>query len=66
MDDPIAIIGLDARLPGDGATAEKFYEFLLAGRSAQSNVPKDRYDAESFWHPDPDRAGSVSRILRHT
>lgn len=61
MDDtPIAIIGLDARFPGDGDTAERFYDFLLAGRSARSEIPPERYNADAFWHPDGNRSGAVS------
>ncbi|RFU25040.1 hypothetical protein B7463_g11292, partial [Scytalidium lignicola] len=59
MDEPIAIIGLDARLPGDGDTAENFYNSLLAGRSARTEVPLERYNAEAFWHPDAERSGST-------
>ncbi|RYC63993.1 hypothetical protein CHU98_g2250 [Xylaria longipes] len=60
MDEPIAIIGLDARLPGDGDTPEHFYDFLLAGRSARTEVPQDRWKVDSFWHPDPNRRGTGS------
>lgn len=60
MDEPIAIIGLNARLPGDGDTAEGFYESLLAGRSARTEVPSDRFSVDSFWHPDGERSGTVS------
>ncbi|KUI56159.1 Lovastatin diketide synthase LovF [Cytospora mali] len=60
MDEPIAIIGLDARLPGDGDTAERFYESLLAGRSARTEVPPERFNIDSFWHPDGERSGSGS------
>jgi acyl transferase domain-containing protein len=60
MDEPIAIIGLNARFPGDGDTPERFYDFLLAGRSARSEVPRDRFNVDSFWHPDPNRRGTVS------
>ncbi|KAI1306393.1 polyketide synthase [Xylaria venustula] len=63
MDEPIAIVGLDARFPGDGDTPEHFYEFLLAGRSARTEVPQDRYKIDSFWHPDPDRRGTTR--IRH-
>lgn len=59
MDEPIAVIGLDARFPGDGDTADRFYEFLLAGRSARTGIPADRYNADSFWHPSSDRSGIV-------
>lgn len=60
MDEPIAIIGVDARLPGDGDTAESFYESLLAGRSARSEIPPERFTIDSFWHPEAERSGSVS------
>ncbi|KAK6075544.1 Lovastatin diketide synthase LovF 5 [Seiridium cupressi] len=59
MDEPIAIIGLDARVPGDDGTVEGFYDLLLAGRSAWSPVPEDRWNVESFWHPAEGRAGST-------
>jgi acyl transferase domain-containing protein len=57
--EPIAVIGLDAKLPCDGDTPEKFYEFLVAGRSARAPVPKERYNADAFWHPDNHRDGIV-------
>ncbi|KAI0115870.1 polyketide synthase [Nemania sp. FL0031] len=63
MDEPIAIIGLDAKLPGDGDTPEHFYDFLLAGRSARTEVPHDRYKVDSYWHPDPNRRGTTR--VRH-
>ncbi|KAI0544367.1 polyketide synthase [Xylaria curta] len=63
MDEPIAVIGLDARLPGDGDTPENFYNFLLAGRKARTEVPQDRYKVDSFWHPDPNRRGTTR--VRH-
>lgn len=60
MDEPIAIIGVDARLPGDGDTAESFYQSLLAGRPARSEIPPERFAIDSFWHPEVERSGSVS------
>ncbi|KAF6811409.1 Lovastatin diketide synthase LovF 5 [Colletotrichum sojae] len=63
MGDPIAIVGLSARLPGEGDTPERFFESLLAGRSARTEVPKDRYNADAFWHPDAERSGATR--VRH-
>lgn len=60
LPEPIAVIGLDAKLPCDGDSVEKFFDFLVAGRSAQAPVPADRYNAEAFWHPDNHRDGVVS------
>ncbi|KAK1573694.1 mycocerosic acid synthase [Colletotrichum navitas] len=59
MAEPIAVIGLDAKLPCDGDTVEKFFQFLVDGRSARGPVPSDRYNAEAFWHPDHHRDGVI-------
>ncbi|TDZ33845.1 Reducing polyketide synthase FUB1 [Colletotrichum spinosum] len=59
MAEPIAVIGLDAKLPCDGDSVEKFFDFLVAGRSARKPVPADRYNAEAFWHPDNHRDGVI-------
>ncbi|KAI1745051.1 polyketide synthase [Xylaria scruposa] len=57
--EPIAVIGLDAKYPCDGDTPEKFYEFLLAGRSARAPVPRERYNSAAYWHPDNHRDGII-------
>ena len=57
--EPIAVIGLDLKLPQDAATPQGFFEMLKEGRSALTEVPKDRYNLEGFYHPDSDRAGTV-------
>lgn len=56
---PIAIIGIALRAPGDGADSEKFWRMLLDARSARSEIPKDRYNIDGFYHPDPERLGSI-------
>ncbi|KAK1992892.1 beta-ketoacyl synthase domain-containing protein [Colletotrichum falcatum] len=63
MEEPIAIVGVSARLPGDCDTPERFFESLLAGRSARTEVPRERYNANAFWHPDADRSGATR--VRH-
>ncbi|KAK2600653.1 hypothetical protein N8I77_010173 [Diaporthe amygdali] len=65
MDEPIAIIGVDARLPGEGDTAESFYESLLAGRTARSEIPPERFTIDSFWHPEAERSGSTRARHAH-
>ncbi|KAI8628041.1 polyketide synthase [Xylariaceae sp. FL1651] len=57
--EPIAVIGLDAKYPCDGDTPEKFYEFIVAGRSARGPVPPGRYNSDAFWHPDNHRDGVI-------
>ncbi|KAK8091418.1 polyketide synthase [Apiospora hydei] len=65
MDEPIAVIGLDAVFPGDADTADGFYNFILQGRSARTSVPSDRYHAEAYWHPDIERAGAARNSTGH-
>ncbi|KAI0391418.1 hypothetical protein F5Y17DRAFT_409960 [Xylariaceae sp. FL0594] len=50
--EPIAIIGIGCRLPGDVGNAEDFWRLLSTGGSGWSLVPKDRWNADSFYHPD--------------
>lgn len=61
MSEAIAVVGLDLKFPGDASTPESFYEMLQSGRSALSDVPSDRYNLDAFYHPDQERAGTVSR-----
>jgi acyl transferase domain-containing protein len=59
--EPIAVIGLDIRLPGDASNPQAFWDMLLRGGSALGDVPPDRYNIDAFFHPDHERAGTVSR-----
>ena len=60
MSAAIAVVGLDLKFPGDASTPERFYEMLQTSRSALSAVPSDRYNLDAFYHPDQERAGTVS------
>ncbi|AWT51388.1 type I polyketide synthase [Mycolicibacterium smegmatis] len=53
-----AIIGYAARFPG-AASAEEYWQLLRDGREAISDVPKDRWDIEEFFDPDPSTPGKV-------
>ncbi|KAK2809395.1 Type I Iterative PKS [Emmonsiellopsis sp. PD_5] len=50
--EPIAIIGIGCRFPGDVANPEDFWRLLSTGSSGWSVVPADRWNADSFYHPD--------------
>ncbi|KAI9892063.1 MAG: Type I Iterative PKS [Vezdaea aestivalis] len=58
--EPIAIIGMDLKFPQDAATQEGFWKMLLEGRSAYTEVPKDRYNVDAFYHPDGERQGAFN------
>ncbi|KAK7956628.1 uncharacterized protein PG986_005850 [Apiospora aurea] len=62
---PIAVIGIALRAPGDGSDPEKFWNMLLEGRSARSEIPKERYNVDGFYHPHGDRLGSIQQRHAH-
>ncbi|MFE9661487.1 amino acid adenylation domain-containing protein [Streptomyces sp. NPDC005955] len=57
-DEPIAVIGMACRLPGDVNTPEQYWELLKRGGDGITDVPKDRWDAEALYDPDPEAAGT--------
>lgn len=59
---PVAIIGMACRFPGDATSPNSFWDMLATKRDVWREVPKDRFNIDAFYHPDPDRNGSVSVI----
>lgn len=53
-----AIVGYAARFPG-AADAGEFWDVLLHGRDAISEVPQDRWDVDEFFDPEPGAPGKV-------
>ncbi|KAI2827547.1 hypothetical protein CBS147345_6499 [Aspergillus niger] len=49
--EPIAIVGMGMRLPGNVHTASEFWDMLVSGKSGHGPVPKSRYNANAFFHP---------------
>ncbi|KAF9636566.1 polyketide synthase [Lasiodiplodia theobromae] len=57
---PLAIVGLSCRLPRGIHTPEAFWDFLTAAGSGRRGMPKERFDADAFYHPNPERAGTMN------
>ncbi len=53
-----AIVGYAARFPG-AADADEFWDVLRQGRDAISDVPRDRWDVDEFFDPEPGAPGKV-------
>jgi acyl transferase domain-containing protein/NAD(P)-dependent dehydrogenase (short-subunit alcohol dehydrogenase family)/SAM-dependent methyltransferase len=58
--EPIAVVGLGCRLPGGVTDPESYWQLLHGGRDAICDVPRDRWDADVFFDPDPDAPGKMS------
>ena len=57
--EPLAVIGLACRLPGDANDAASFWHILEEGRDVVREVPGDRWDVNAFYDPDPDAPGKM-------
>lgn len=57
--EPIAIIGIGCRFPGDANSAEAFWHLLVNGVDAITEVPKDRFNIDAFHDPRPGMPGKV-------
>ncbi|EPX55415.1 Malonyl CoA-acyl carrier protein transacylase [Cystobacter fuscus DSM 2262] len=51
--EPIAIVGMGCRLPGGVEGPEDFWELMVRGVDATSEVPPDRWDAEALFGTEP-------------
>ncbi|WP_414084046.1 type I polyketide synthase, partial [Streptomyces asiaticus] len=57
-DEPIAIVSMSCRFPGDVRSADDLWRLLAAGEDAVSAFPTDRgWDLEGLYDTDPDAIG---------
>jgi polyketide synthase 5 len=50
---PVAVVGMGCRLPGGIDSPEKLWEALLRGDDLVTEVPRDRWDADEYYDPEP-------------
>ncbi|MDF5733207.1 MAG: polyketide synthase, partial [Rhizonema sp. PD38] len=58
--EPIAIIGLGCRFPGGVDSPEAFWQLLRNGVDAITEVPKERWDVDAYYDPDPSKPGKIN------
>ncbi len=59
LPEPIAILGMGCRLPGNSTTPERFWELLRDGRDAVTEIPRDRFDIDPYYDPTPGVPGKT-------
>ncbi|KAJ4293521.1 hypothetical protein N0V90_008804 [Kalmusia sp. IMI 367209] len=57
---PIAIVGMSCRFPGNVSTPDEFWELCARARTGFSEIPKDRFDSNRFVHPNPGKSGTTN------
>ena len=58
--EPIAIIGMGCRLPGDAINPETLWDLLSKGRSGICEVPAERWDINALYDPDLNAPGKMN------
>ncbi|ANZ34719.1 hypothetical protein BBK82_00130 [Lentzea guizhouensis] len=56
----VAVAGVACRLPGAGSVSA-FWELLLGGTDAITEIPRDRFDVDDYHSPDPAPGRTISR-----
>lgn len=57
--DPIAIVGMSCRFPGNASNPQKFWKILCEGKDAIVDIPEKRWDSRRFYHPDVNVPGKM-------
>ncbi|KAJ8123127.1 hypothetical protein ONZ43_g846 [Nemania bipapillata] len=58
--EPVAIVGMGCRWPGGVRSGSQFWEFLCNKTDGWKSFEHPRFSSHAFYHPDPNRPGSMS------
>ncbi len=57
--EPIAVIGMGCHFPGGAENPEKFWQLLVNGIDAVTEVPVMRWSSDLYYDADPDASGKI-------
>ncbi|KAG8149329.1 non-ribosomal peptide synthetase/type I polyketide synthase [Burkholderia catarinensis] len=57
--EPIAIVGMSCRFPGAAHDLDAYWRLLNDGVDAISKVPRERWDVDAYYDPDPEAPGRM-------
>ncbi len=56
---PIAIVGMGCRFPGKAETCEDFWQLLVQGKDAITEVPPEHWNNHDYYDPQPNTPGKI-------
>lgn len=56
---PIAVIGMGCRLPGDIYDLKDYWKLLIEKREAITEIPSERWDVDAYYDKNPDAVGKM-------
>ncbi|MBT6047726.1 MAG: polyketide synthase, partial [Candidatus Scalindua sp.] len=59
QNEPIAVIGMGCRFPGGVDNPETYWQLLRDGVDAITEIPRDRWDIDAYYDPDPEVPGKM-------
>jgi myxalamid-type polyketide synthase MxaB len=60
--EPIAVVGVGCRFPGGVSSPDELWTVLQRGADTIDRIPPDRWDADSYYDPDPDAPGKMCTL----
>ena len=57
--EPIAVIGMGCRLPGESDSPEEFWQLLRDGLNAAVEIPNERWHHDEIYSEDPETPGAI-------
>ncbi|HET6344121.1 MAG TPA: polyketide synthase, partial [Myxococcota bacterium] len=57
--EPIAVVGIGCRFPGGANTPDAYWQMLRRGGDGMAEVPRERWDIDTHFDPNPDAPGKV-------
>lgn len=57
--EPIAVVGIGCRFPGEAHGVDSFWKLLLDGVDAITDVPLERWNHALYYHPEPGKPGKT-------
>ncbi|WP_049569729.1 type I polyketide synthase [Nonomuraea sp. SBT364] len=61
--EPVAVVGIGCRFPGDAGSPDEFWDLLCAGRNTTRPLPAERW--RSYENRGPEHAAALRDAVRH-